>query len=154
MNNDANDRLPAPSFLAGGGVSLSGGAAGGDGGAASSRDVGPAISPDPLAELAKLISESPRTPEIGLQASKAMAQCFEATAVEVERVAQDAVDRAMSVMEEARSYAAVLRQSGALLCSKIEAEAARTRQIALVMHEARVRLAEPGTVAPGSSASN
>lgn len=103
----------------------------------------PIAAADPLAELATLIGSASRTPEIGMKASQAMMQCFEATATEIERLAQDGLDRAMENQQEARSYASVLRQSGELLCRKIEAEAGRTRQIALVMGEARAKLAAP-----------
>lgn len=96
-----------------------------------------------LAELAALISSTQQTPEVGVKASVAMAECFESAAREMERIGNEAVERAAALREEIASYTSVLRQSGAVLCNRIEAEAARVRHVAIVARQMRELLKDP-----------
>lgn len=99
-------------------------------------------------DVEKLLAEEPIVPEIGQKASQSMEKVFAAVADDVERLAKDGVDRAAAIHQEALSYAAVLRESGQFLCRKIEEEAARSRQLSLVMRKARDIFAKGG---PGLS---
>lgn len=103
-----------------------------------------------LEALDRLIAEPPQMPKIGLDASAMMTQAFETVASDVERLAKEAVDRALGLQQEARSYAEVLRQSGRILSDKIESETLRACQISLVMRRAQEELARPpDTPSPG-----
>lgn len=77
------------------------------------------------------------SPQIGIAAAQAMHNCFEQTARDIEQLALDGVDRAMAIQQEAKVFADVLRESGKVLCDRIEAEAARGAQISEVMRVAR-----------------
>lgn len=106
--------------------------------------------PDPLAELARLIEEPPRVPEIGVQAARGMEQLFDAVAKEMEAAAEDGVRRAESVRQDVLSYTSVLRQTGKLLSEEIESKAAMTGKLALGVRLLReafpgVPAREPGT---------
>jgi hypothetical protein len=98
---------------------------------------------DVLAELARLIEHPPRVPDIGRHASAAMQRAFDTVVADVERLAQDGVDRAHAIQQEALSYSAVLRETGKLLCEKIETEATRAYQISMIMRTAQDRLQGP-----------
>lgn len=102
----------------------------------------PAMPADFMAGLEQMISTPPRVPKIGLDAAKAMTDCFEAVADDVLRLAKDGVDRANEVLQEAVTYATVLRETGEVLAARIRAESSRTLHIALVLREARERLRE------------
>lgn len=99
--------------------------------------------PDPLAELARLISEPNHVPRTGVEASKAMAFTFDTVANDVVAAAKDGVDRANLIYQEAVSYAEILRRSGQVLCESIEAEASRAMKLSIVMREAKKALAGP-----------
>lgn len=97
---------------------------------------------DPLAGLLRLIQEPPKVPEVGVAAAQAMENCFETTARDIEQIAQDAVDRALALQQEAKSFASILRQSGSILCGRIEREATRGFQVSMLMREARKMVEE------------
>lgn len=102
-----------------------------------------------LDELARLIGGPARqVPRIGIEASQMMKRAFETAAADIERLAQESVDRAALAQQEAISYANVLRQSGELLCGKMEDEAARCFQISEVMRHTKELLGEKPPAAP------
>lgn len=92
---------------------------------------------DPMGELARMIAEPPRVPQIGLMASEAMMRGFEQYAAEIEKVAQEGVERALAVQQEAVSFASVIRASGRLLCDKIEGEAVVINKLLLMVRDGR-----------------
>lgn len=98
---------------------------------------------DPLASLARLISEPPRVPPIADHASKGMREGFERVAQEIVAVAKDGVARAEQNLQEAETFAAIILKSGDLLCATIEAEGVRMLQVSKVMREARTALGGP-----------
>ncbi len=98
--------------------------------------------PDPLANLARLISEPPAAPPIATHASNGMREAFDRVAQEIVSVAQDGVDRANQNLQEAISYADIIRKAGDVLCSRIEAEGVRMLQTSRLMREARTALGE------------
>ncbi len=105
---------------------------------------------DPLAELARLINEPPRVPEMGVHAARGMESLFDAVAKEMEAAAEDGVRRAEAVQQDVLSYTSVLRQTGKLLSEEIEAKAAMTGKLALGVRLLReafpgVPAREPGT---------
>ncbi len=101
--------------------------------------------PDPFEALALLLEHPPQVPKIGEHASRGMKEAFERVAQEIVQVAEDSVRRANENLQEATSYAEVIRQSGDILCDRIEAEAVRMLQISRVMREARAAFAGPIT---------
>lgn len=104
---------------------------------------------DPLDDLAKLISEPPRAPPIGVQAATGMERLFDAVAKEMEAAAEDGVRRAEAVRQDVLSYTTVLRETGRLLSEEIVAKAAMTGKLHLgiqILREAfpGVPAREPG----------
>lgn len=97
---------------------------------------------DPLEALADLISRPPAAPPIATHASNGMREAFDRVAQEIVSVAQDGVDRAQQNLQEAISYADIIRKAGDVLCSRIEAEGVRMLQTSRLMREARTALGE------------
>lgn len=107
------------------------------------------VEADPLAAIARLISEPPMTPPVGRLASQGMREAFERVAKEILAVAQDGVVRANQNLQEAMSYAEVVRKSGDLLCDKIEGDSVRLLQQSRVMREARAAFGGVPPAGPG-----
>lgn len=95
----------------------------------------------PLQELLDMIQLEVPTPAIGVQASKAVSNCFESTARDVIALAQDNLDRANEIMQQALSFATIIRESGNVLCGRIEQETATGFQVSTLIRAARERLA-------------
>lgn len=97
-----------------------------------------------LRELEKIIGKPilPPAPQIGVAASEAMIQCYEDVANKIEAVAQDAVDRAMALLQEAKSFASILRQSGEILADRIKLESARAAMVSDLIKRTRAAVAD------------
>lgn len=99
--------------------------------------------PGPLDGLMDLLKAGPRPPEVGVAAAQAMRQCFEAAASDIEKIAAEGVESAKLVEQEAKSFAAIIREHGENLCKRVEDQSARTRQVSLVLREVAKLIAEP-----------
>lgn len=96
-----------------------------------------------LDELAKVLDAQQPAPKVGLDASASMKSCYETVAVDIERLAQEAVDRALAIQQEAQTFAAVIREAGAELCARIETETTRGYQISSIMRTAQKMASTP-----------
>jgi len=97
---------------------------------------------DHLAALHQMLTEPMRVPEIGVASAQAMQNCYETVASDIEKVAQDHLDRAQALVQEAQTFASIIRESGQRLCEKIQQDAARGMQVSVVMRSARQLLGE------------
>lgn len=91
---------------------------------------------DLVAELARLIGEAPNVPRIATEASDRMRHIAESTAAAIRKVAQERVDAAKELQQHAESYASIVVNAGDLLCRRIEQEAVRMNQAALLLEKA------------------
>lgn len=90
-----------------------------------------------LDQLFKLITADPIVPKIGATASQALMRCFEQTAADVEKLAQDHTARAEQLHQEAISFAESIRKMGDLFCRRIEEQTTRGAQVSNLMQQAR-----------------
>lgn len=90
-----------------------------------------------LEDLAALIRKPIEVPGIGEAAAQAMNNCFETVARDVLAIAHDGVDRANHLLQEAETFAAIVRSNGEVLCDRIRSEAIRGLKISEVMRVAR-----------------
>jgi hypothetical protein len=79
-------------------------------------------------------------PLIGVEAGRAIAQCCEAAADDIESTAIALQARAMSIVEEARQIAAGVRARGERIKSQVEDFTELTKRLAFTMRDARDRI--------------
>lgn len=103
----------------------------------------PATNPPPnaLAELARMISQPPAIPKIGTISAESAMRGFDEAANDIEKLGKDAHDRGCDLMQQAVTYAKILREAGQELCRRIEAETIRNYQISTIMRSTQERMA-------------
>jgi hypothetical protein len=79
-------------------------------------------------------------PPIGVEAGRAIAQCCEAAADDIENAALALQARAMSIVEEARQIAAGVRARGERIKAQVEDFTELTKRLAFTMRDARDRI--------------
>jgi hypothetical protein len=79
-------------------------------------------------------------PPIGVEAGRAIAQCCEAAADDIESAALALQARAMSIVEEARQIAAGVRARGERIKAQVEDFTELTKRLAFTMRDARDRI--------------
>lgn len=89
-----------------------------------------------LEQLERIVSSDQPIPKVGIDAANTMKNAYETVAHDIERLAQEQVDRAAELHEQAKAFAKIVRESGAILCDQIEQEAKRGYQISSVMRSA------------------
>jgi hypothetical protein len=94
--------------------------------------------------LAEVVDDDPRLsagpPPIGVEAGRAIAQCCEAAADDIESAALALQARAMSIVEEARQIAAGVRARGERIKAQVEDFTELTKRLAFTMRDARDRI--------------
>ena len=79
-------------------------------------------------------------PPIGIEAGRAIAQCCEAAADDIENAALALQARAMSIVEDARLIAAGVRARGERIKVQVEDFTEVTKRLAFMMRDARDRI--------------